>query len=125
MVAHAAKDIAAAVGARAIVTHTSSGSTTRRVTCHRPSMPVLALCTEERIRRRLALLWGVESERTVRIERTSHVTELALDAVARRCGGQPGDTVVIVAGTPYQSSGRTNLIKVETVPAPGEGVAPE
>ena len=125
VVAHAAKDIAAAVGARAIVTHTTSGSTTRRVTCHRPSMPVLALCTEERIRRRLALLWGVESERTVKIERTSHVTQLALDAVVRRCGGLPGDTVVIVAGTPYQSSGRTNLIKVETVPAPGESIAPE
>ena len=36
VVAHAAKEIAAAVGARAIVTHTTSGSTTRRVTCHRP-----------------------------------------------------------------------------------------
>ncbi len=115
VVAHAAKDIAAALGARAIVTYTSSGSTTRRVTCHRPAMPVLALCTEERIRRRLALLWGVESERTVQIERTSHMTELALRAVVNRCSALPGDTVVIVAGTPYQLSGQTNLIKVETV----------
>ena len=121
VVAHAAKEIAAAVGARVIVTHTSSGSTTRRVTCHRPSMPVLALCTEERIRRRLCLLWGVESKQTPVIERTSHVTELALHAAAERCGAQPGDTVVIVAGTPYQLSGRTNLIKVETVPEPGAG----
>ncbi len=117
IVAHAATEIAAALGARAIVTHTSSGSTTRRVTCHRPSMPVLALCTEERIQRRLALLWGVESEQTAQIERTSHMTALALRAAVDRCGAQPGDTVVIVAGTPYQLSGRTNLIKVETVQA--------
>ena len=108
------------MGARAIVTHTSSGSTTRRVTCHRPSMPVLALCTTERIRRRLALLWGVESERTVEIERTSHMTELALRAAADRGGARPGETVVIVAGTPYQLSGQTNLIKVETVRDPSE-----
>jgi pyruvate kinase len=121
VVAHATNEIAAAVGARAIVTHTSSGTTTRRVTCHRPSVAVLALCTEERIRRRLALLWGAESEQTVRIERTSHVTELALRAVVKRCGAQPGDTVVIVAGTPYQESGRTNLIKVETVPPNDDG----
>ncbi len=116
VVAHAATEIAAAVGARAIVTHTTSGSTTRRVTCHRPTMPVLALCTDERIRRRLALLWGVESERTAEIRRTAQVVDLALQAVVARCGARPGDTAVIVAGTPYQLSGRTNLIKVETVP---------
>ena len=87
----------------------------RRVTCHRPAMPVLALCTEERVRRRLAMLWGVESVRTPEIRGTEDVVTLALRAVVERCGGQAGDTVVIVAGTPYQVSGRTNLIKVEVV----------
>ncbi len=115
VVAHAATEIASAVRARAIVTHTTSGSTTRRVTCHRPPMPVLALCTEERIRRRLALLWGVESQRTEEIRRTEEVVSLALQAIVERCGAQSGDTAVIVAGTPYQVSGRTNLIKVEAV----------
>lgn len=114
-VARAATEIARAVGARAIVTHTTSGSTTRRVTCHRPAMPVLALCTEERVRRRLALLWGVESERTPEIRRTEEVVSLALRAVVQRCGAGRGDMAVIVAGTPYQVSGQTNLIKVEAV----------
>ena len=78
-------------------------------------MPVLALCTEERVRRRLALLWGVESVLTPGIDRSEEIVSRALEATVERCGARSGDTAVIVAGTPYQVSGRTNLIKVEAV----------
>ncbi|MBE7210900.1 MAG: pyruvate kinase [Gluconacetobacter diazotrophicus] len=124
IVAHAAKDIATALGARAIITHTTSGSTTRRVACHRPNMALLALCPDERVCRRLALTWGVESERTEEIRGTAHMVRLALGAAAARVGAQPGEHVVIVAGTPYRVSGRTNLIKVETVPSADGQPAP-
>ena len=115
-VARAAEELAMNVGARAILTHTTGGTTTRRVACHRPRMPILALSPDEGVRRRLALIWGVESERSEEIRGTSHMVEVALKAAVARCGARPGDTVVIVAGTPYRVSGRTNLIKVETVP---------
>jgi pyruvate kinase len=114
-VAHAAKRIASSLKARAIVTHTTSGATTRRVSCHRPHMPLLALCTDERIRRRLTLMWGVESDLIGDIINTLQMSELALES-ARRRGARPGDVVVIVAGTPYKVSGTTNLIKVEQIP---------
>ena len=100
VVARAAKDIATALDARAIVTHTTSGSTTRRVACHRPGMGLLALCTDERIRRRLTLTWGVESELTEEIRGTAHMVRLALHAAVARGGARPGESVVIVAGTP-------------------------
>ena len=116
VVSHAAKDIATALDARAIVTHTTSGSTTRRVACHRPGMALLALCTDERVRRRLTLTWGVESELTEEIRGTAHMARLAVGVAVAKAGAQPGDSVVVVAGTPYRVSGRTNLIKVETVP---------
>ncbi len=122
VVAHAAEALAMNLGARAIITHTTGGTTTRRVSCHRPRMPILALSPDDRVRRRLALVWGVESERSEKIRGTAHMVELALKAAAARCGAQPGDIVVIVAGTPYRVSGRTNLIKVETVPLEGQGV---
>ncbi len=125
VVARAAKDIATALDARAVVTHTTSGSTTRRVACHRPCMDLLALCPDERIRRRLTLTWGVESERTEEIRGTAHMVQLALRAAAARCGAQPGEKVVIVAGTPYRVSGKTNLIKVETVPPEGQEIPDE
>jgi hypothetical protein len=28
----------------------------------------------------------------------------------------PGDTIVITAGTPYGTAGRTNMLKVEEIP---------
>ncbi|MBV9734186.1 MAG: pyruvate kinase, partial [Verrucomicrobia bacterium] len=37
--------IASSVSARAIVAATTSGTTVRRVSCHRPKMPVIALCS--------------------------------------------------------------------------------
>ena len=124
-VARAAEELAMHVGARAILTHTTGGTTTRRVACHRPRMPVLALSPDEGVRRRLALVWGVESERSDEIRSTEHMVEVALKAAAARCGARPGDTVVIVAGTPYRVSGRTNLIKVETIPPEGSRDAGE
>lgn len=124
-VALAAKRIATSLRACAIVTHTTSGSTTRRVACHRPRMPLLALCTDDAIRRRLTLLWGVESELTGEITGTAQMVRLALTAARSRCEAKHGDVVVIVAGTPYRVSGRTNLIKVEQMPAEGETSAEE
>lgn len=121
-VAHAAKRIAESLDVRAIVTHTTSGSTPRRVSCHRPRIPVLALCTEERIRRRMAMTWGVESELSGEITRTSQMVQLSLKSVIRRGEARAGEKIVIVAGTPYQISGKTNLIKVEEVP---EGEDPQ
>ena len=125
VVARAAERIATSMGARAIVTHTTSGSTTRRVSCHRPRMPVLALCTSEAVRRRLSLMWGVESELAEQIAGTAHMVRMAMEAVRRRCETQAGDVVVIVAGTPYRVSGKTNLIKVEQMPADGVPIADE
>ncbi len=115
-VARAARKIAETLGARAVMTHTSGGSTTRRVCCHRSYIPVLALCTQERMRRRLTLVWGAESELVAEIQGTGHMVDLALEAATRRLNVRPGETVVIVGGTPFQVVGRTNLIKVETVP---------
>ena len=44
------------------------------------------------------------------------MTRLAVRAAVAQAGAGPGDHVVVVAGTPYRVSGKTNLVKVETVP---------
>lgn len=122
-VARAAWEIAADLGARAIVTHTTSGSTTLRVACHRPAMALLALCEREEIRRRLALCWGVESALTDPIQGTTHMVSLAQRFAESRCGARAGESIVVVAGTPYRVSGQTNLIKVATIPEAGTAPA--
>ena len=118
VVAHAATMMSQSLGARATVAYTMSGGTPRRVACHRPPCPILALCTEPAIRRRLALSWGVESALVERIRGTAHMVELAWEHAVASLGLGAGDIITIVAGTPYHVSGTTNLIKIEKIPGP-------
>jgi pyruvate kinase len=100
----------------AIATYTRSGSTARRVCCHRPCVPILALTPQPATRRRLALSWGVWP---VLSDEIHELAEVSADAIqqARTCGlAQPGDALVITAGTPLGVPGNTNLLKVEQVP---------
>jgi pyruvate kinase len=114
-VAHAAHSIAEAVGAKAIIAATSSGGTPRRVACHRPKMPILALCSSKEVCRRLALSWGVQPLLYEQIGGTAHLVQLSADAATRVLGATPEDVLTIAAGTPYNMPGKTNLIKVEKI----------
>jgi pyruvate kinase len=102
--------------AAVIVTYTQSGSTGRRVCRHRPRVPILALTPEPATRRRLALSWGI---RPVLAETVSGVPEISFYAIEMACScglAEPGDAVVITAGTPLGVPGNTNLLRVERVP---------
>jgi pyruvate kinase len=111
-VSHAACELAASIGAVAIVTTTASGATARLVARLRPAAPVLAMTTSEPAARQLALSWGV----------LPTVAEMATDgemmtaSVRRQLGihglGAAGDRVVVTAGLPLGVSGTTNLIRV-------------
>jgi pyruvate kinase len=86
------------------------------VACHRPKIPILALSSVQGSRRRLALTWGVESYLVEPIQNTQHMVELALTQAVRSGAASPGDIVVIAAGTPYGTAGRTNMLKIEEIP---------
>jgi pyruvate kinase len=114
-VGHATAMIASAVSARAIITATTSGTTPRRVACHRPKMPIIALCSSPEICRRMSLTWGVEPALVPMIMSTAHLVRLSADAATKILKAQPDDVLAIAAGTPYNVTGKTNLIKVELV----------
>ncbi|HWY92852.1 MAG TPA: pyruvate kinase [Chthoniobacterales bacterium] len=114
-VANAVHVIANSVSAKAIIAATSSGGTPRRVACHRPKMPILALCSSSEVCRRLALSWGVEPTLVEPISGTAHVVKLSAEAAMRILGAKMSDVMAIVAGTPYNVPGKTNLIKVEQI----------
>jgi pyruvate kinase len=114
-VANAVHVIANSVSAKAIIAATSSGGTPRRVACHRPKMPILALCSTSEVCRRLALSWGVEPTLVEPISGTAHVVKLSAEAAMRILGAKMSDVMAIVAGTPYNVPGKTNLIKVEQI----------
>lgn len=115
-IAYVAQITAESLEAQAIITHTTTGGTARRVACHRPRIPILGLTSSPETRRRLALTWGVESGLVDFIDGTEHMVRMAFKEVIDRGLASPGCLIVITAGTPYGAAGRTNLLKVEEVP---------
>ncbi len=114
-VARAACVVAQMVGARAILTPTTSGGTPRWVSHFRPPHPVFALTDSEQIWRRLSLLWGVVPLRIPPVSTTDEMTTQALIAVRQTRLVKGGDRVVLTAGVPVNVPGNTNMIQVLTV----------
>jgi pyruvate kinase len=111
---NAACDIAEVLGASAILVPTYSGRTASAVARHRPRRPIVAVTHKRYAVQQLALEWGVVP---AEIEECRDVEDLwarTLDAARASGLVQPGDRVVITAGTAVNVPGTTNVIKVET-----------
>ena len=103
------------LGAAAILAATQSGYTARMISRFRPGCAVAALTTEERVRRQLAISWGVVPFLSGNVDSTDRLFFLCVDTAKKEGLVQSGDTVVITAGVPLSSSGTTNLIKAQVV----------
>ena len=64
------------------------------------------------VRSRLALLWGCETFVVPRVQTTDEMVAQVDKALLELGRGQPGDHVVIVAGTPPGTAGSTNTLRV-------------
>jgi pyruvate kinase len=111
---NAACDIAEVLGAVAILVPTYSGRTASAVARQRPQRPIIAVTHKRHAVQQLALEWGVVP---AEIEECKDVEDLwARSLEAARATGmvEPGDRLVITAGTAVNVPGTTNVIKVET-----------
>ena len=111
----AARQTAETVSAQAIVSFSSTGSTTIRIARERPSVPVLGLTPNLDIARRLVLAWGVHSIRTKDVESFSEMMGKSVRISKRQNFAQDGDTIVIVAGIPFGVPGGTNILHIAKV----------
>ena len=106
------------LNATAILAASSSGRTARMICRFRPACPVAALTMQEKIRRQLAICWGVIPFLTGEVNSTDRIFSLSSEVAVKEGLVQPGDTVVITAGVPLGRSGSTNLIKAQVIEAP-------
>jgi pyruvate kinase len=116
-VMQSAVHLAQQVGAAALVVTTVSGGAARAASKYRPRLPVIALSEDQRVRRQLALEWGVVPGKLP--PRPASAEELAalMLARAREVGGLDShDLVVIVHGPPGAGGGQTNAIAVRAIP---------
>ncbi len=101
--------------AKAILVATSSGRTARMICRFRPSCPVAALTMHEKVRRQLAISWGIIPFLTGEVTSTDRIFSMSVEVALKEGLVQNGDTVVITAGVPLGRSGSTNLIKAQIV----------
>ena len=111
---NAACDIAEVLGAVAILVPTYSGRTASAVACHRPQRPIVAVTHKRHAVQQLALEWGVIPSEIPECQDVEDLWARTLEAARQSGLVQPGDRVVITAGTAVNVPGTTNVIKVET-----------
>ncbi|WP_344065334.1 pyruvate kinase [Nostocoides vanveenii] len=114
-ITRAAAEIAKLVGARYLVTFTTSGNSARAMARMRPQKPMLAFTPSAATRSQLALTWGVE---TFLVPNVHHTDDMAfqVDEAVIQAGRCPeGERVVIAAGSPPGVVGTTNALRVHVV----------
>ena len=112
----AARQVAETVNAAAIVTYTTSGSTTYRASRERPFAPILGLTANRRTARRLVLAWGVHAVVTDDVQTFAEMVEKASSMAAIEGLAEPGQPLVITAGVPFGTPGATNILRLAWVP---------
>jgi pyruvate kinase len=113
--ARSARYLARDVGASAIVAASESGYTALKTAKYRPSVPVVATTNTDRVRRQLALSWGVNAQYAALAEAgVDTVIENSVQAALDAGVAASGDTVVVLSGmmTELEGTGTTNMLKV-------------
>ncbi|MFC0634601.1 pyruvate kinase [Brevundimonas balnearis] len=100
-----------------IVVFTTLGGTARRMARERPLHPVLALTPNPDTARRLALVWGLEPRLGRQPASLEEVTDDAVGAAMEYGLAQPGQRILILAGTPFGAPGAANLLRLAHAPS--------
>jgi pyruvate kinase len=110
---NAATDLAETLGAKAILAATATGRTASQIARLRPRRPMIGLSHHQSAVQQMALEWGVLP---LLMPSTVDVEDLWRRTIeTARASGivEPGDLVILVAGTAVNLSGSTNVIKVD------------
>ena len=110
--AEASGRIVDTVETSAIVCFTSSGSTARRISRERPSVPLLVLTASQSTARRLGLLWGAFAVRTKDIGSFEEMVAKGKRMALRYHLGVSGGRIIIMAGVPFGTPGSTNMLHI-------------
>ncbi|MCZ2807281.1 pyruvate kinase [Modestobacter sp. VKM Ac-2983] len=114
-IVRAAKDIGEALDVAALAAFTLTGKTAQLLAALHTRLPILAFTTDPAVRSRLALSWGVETFLVPEVTHTDDMVgqvDFSLLSIGRL---KEGDKVVIVAGSPPNTAGSTNLVRVHEV----------
>ncbi len=111
----AARQIATTLDLAAIVTFTTTGTTTFKAARERPEAPILAITPETRTARKLALVWGVHAVSGREAHSFAEVVSDACTIAKREDFAKSKDRIVVTAGIPFQIAGSTNSLRIAEI----------
>jgi len=108
----ATRELAMEIKAAYITCFTHSGGSARLISKFRPAVKIIAYSPIKQTAQRLALSWGVTPIIIPHLSSLDELFEIAPKYLQTIGYIKPGDKIVITAGVPVGSPGRTNMIKV-------------
>lgn len=101
--------------AKAIFAFTNSGSTARLIARLRPSMPIIAMTSNERSYHQMIFNWGVVPLLSKECKTLAQAFDILSSYGLEKHLVSNGDLVVVTAGSPFGISGTTNMMLVESI----------
>jgi pyruvate kinase len=114
-VARSAARLAQELDAKYIVVYTESGYTARLVSKHRPKASILGLSRHAPVCQRMKLLWGVRAREIGQVKDLDDLVAETERMMLKLGWVGPGDLICLVAGTPFQVAGKTDVIKLHRI----------
>ncbi len=111
----AASIVAERISASAVVTYTTSGSTTWRAARQRPVVPIIGLTTNLATARKLSLGWGIHAISADDVNDFEHMVDIAIKHAKNSGFAKKNDRIVITAGVPFGTPGSTNILRIARI----------
>ena len=114
-ISYAASTLARDVRSSAMLVATISGYTARMVSRHRPELPIIVVAESEKVRRQLALSWGVIPYVLPRCKSVDELINRSVNLALRKKVIKINDKVIVISGQPVGKTGNVNLVKIHEV----------
>ena len=113
--AESACSSAADINSKAIVAFSRSGFTALLVSKFSPSVPLICFTVNEHVRRRMSLYRGVHPYLMQFPGNTDEMISESERALLKKRLVRKGDSIVIIASSPFTLGGKTNIMKLHKV----------
>lgn len=114
-IAKATREAAYDLNAKVIIAATTSGLTARNISKFKPKSPIIAATTNEKVRRQLAIEWGVYPIRATLASSIDDLFYESINILKNIKFVKEGELVILTAGMPLGKAGSTNIMMVKTV----------
>lgn len=103
------------IDAKAIVVPTRTGNSARMISSFRPLCPIIAITMKKMTQRQMNISWGIDPQMIEFISDQKQLFEEAMDKALDSGLVAKDDYIILTAGIPTGSEGKTNMVKMHRV----------